>query len=453
MNCKRSLYVAAILAAAVAVPAIGLSQTASVPTFASPVLAPAPAATPVPAAPRINERVVRTVNDALISTYDLRQQTTWLLITSGVAQTPQNIQALQAQALEELIDEHLKYQELKRRQGMTTATDAEWFAKDAEVDAFLTRMAVQNKLTLEQFLAELKGSGVSAERLRRHYKIDLSWDQYFQAYYGRKLRITPDKVKAVQDKLAEAAVSPRYRLSEIFIDSSRAGSLQAAITFANQMVEDIQRGARFETMARQYSSKPTAATGGDAGWVSATDLPPQAVEVLAQMRAGQMSRPVPVENGVYLYYVSEKSAGGNASVITLKQAGVVLAADASAETAAAAQQLLLALKAKGPTCATLESMAAGMTGIEVGDLGETEVADLSPVFRTAVESLATDKVSDPVRTSAGLHLIAVCGRRVAGVAAPGVDEIENMLYGEELEMLQRRELRNLRAAATISLPL
>lgn len=449
MNCKRSLHAAVILAAAFAVPAIGFSQTATTPPTA--LTAPAPA--PASAAPRINERVVRTVNDALISTYDLRQQTTWLLATSGLPQTPQNIQLLQAQALEELIDEHLKYQELKRRQAMTNASDADWFAKDAEVDALLTRMAEQNNLTLEKFLDELKSSGVSAERLRRHYKINLSWDQFFQFYYGRKLRITPDKVKAFQDKVNEAAQSPRYRLSEIFIDAGRAGSLQQAVTFANQMVGDIQRGARFENMARQYSSKPTAATGGDAGWVTATDLPPQAVEVLAQMRAGQISRPIPVENGVYIYAMTEKSGGGSASVITLKQAGVVLPADASAEAAAAAQQLLLALKAKAPTCATLESLAAGMTGIEVGDLGETEVSELSTVFRNAVETLPVDKISDPVRTGAGLHLIAVCGRRVAGVAVPGVEDIENMLFGEELEMLQRRELRNLRAAATISLPL
>jgi len=52
----------------------------------------------------------------------------------------------------------------------------------------------------------------------------------------------------------------------------------------------------------------------------------------------------------------------------------------------------------------------------------------------------------------GLHLIAVCSRTVAGGQMPSRDDIENRLFSQELALIQRRELRNLRNAAIISQP-
>ncbi len=46
-----------------------------------------------------------------------------------------------------------------------------------------------------------------------------------------------------------------------------------------------------------------------------------------------------------------------------------------------------------------------------GDLGEAEITDLAPAFQEAANTLKVGQVSDPIRTDAGLHLIAVCGKR------------------------------------------
>jgi peptidyl-prolyl cis-trans isomerase SurA len=114
---------------------------------------------------------------------------------------------------------------------------------------------------------------------------------------------------------------------------------------------------------------------------------------------------------------------------------------------------LLAIKAKATGgCASLQAAAQGATGVQVGDLGETEVKDLAPAFRDAVEKLQPNQISDPVRTPAGLHLIAVCGRSVGGSDIPTKQEIATNLKLRELSLIERRELRNLRLAATVSQP-
>jgi peptidyl-prolyl cis-trans isomerase SurA len=58
-------------------------------------------------------------------------------------------------------------------------------------------------------------------------------------------------------------------------------------------------------------------------------------------------------------------------------------------------------------------------------------------------------VSEPLRTDAGLHLIAVCNKRQAGADLLNHDEIENRLFGAQLAMIAKRYLRDLRNSATI----
>ena len=56
---------------------------------------------------------------------------------------------------------------------------------------------------------------------------------------------------------------------------------------------------------------------------------------------------------------------------------------------------------------------------------------------------------DPIRTDAGMHLIAVCGKRQGGANAPSHDQIENRLRGQQLALISKRYLRDLRNQATI----
>jgi peptidyl-prolyl cis-trans isomerase SurA len=51
------------------------------------------------------------------------------------------------------------------------------------------------------------------------------------------------------------------------------------------------------------------------------------------------------------------------------------------------------------------------------DLGEAEIKDLAPTSSQAANTLQIGQISQPIRTAAGLHLVAVCGKRAAGEAA------------------------------------
>jgi peptidyl-prolyl cis-trans isomerase SurA len=225
--------------------------------------------------------------------------------------------------------------------------------------------------------------------------------------------------------------------------------MEVAQNGAKQLITQIQQGAPFPAVARQFSASPTAANGGDAGWVSPGEMPPEVDAALEQLRPGQLSAPIPVRDGVYIVYLREKRSGAKTALVDLKQVAVALPKDAAQAQVDAAQKLLVDLKPKITSCETLEATAGKVEGVVAGDLGEAEITDLAPAFQEAANTLKVGQVSDPIRTDAGLHLIAVCGKRQSGAQAPTHDQIENRLRGQQLALISKRYLRDLRNSATI----
>jgi peptidyl-prolyl cis-trans isomerase SurA len=436
-------FAAAGAASLIALAAASFCSTASA-QDAAPVPVPAPAARANP----LSESVAAVVNDDIISSYDLMQRMRLLMISSGLQPTEENLPQLQQEALRSLIDEHVQMQELRR---VEKAQKITIISTDKEVDEQIEDIAKGNNagMTGAQLIAQLTSQGVGAETFRAQIRADSSWQNWISGRYGSRLRVGEDQIKAFQRRQAESASKPQYQVSEVFLDASRVGGMETAMNGATQLVTQMQQGAPFPAVARQFSAAPTAANGGDAGWISPGEMPAEVDVALEQLRPGQLSKPIPVKDGVYIIYLRDKRAGAKSALVDLKQVAYPLAADATAAQVDAATKVLASLKPQITSCETLEATAGKIDGLVAGDLGEAEITDLAPAFQAAAGSLQVGQVSDPIRTDAGLHLIAVCGKRQSGGNAPSHDQIENRLRGQQLALISKRYLRDLRNSATI----
>ena len=428
-----ALVIATGLATAQAAP-----PTALVPTVAAPAAAPTP--------PPISESVVATVNDDLITSYDIIQRMRLLIVTSGIQPTETNLPDIQREALRSLIDEHLEMQDL-REEGKTQKFNL--IASDSEVDDELSDIARSNNTSSTQLLANLAAQGVGADTFRDQLRAEISWRGWIRGRYGQHLAIGGDQIKAFQKRLEAEAGKPQYQISEVFIDAARAGGVAQAEQGATQLIGELRKGAPFAAVARQFSNSPSAANGGEVGWISTGEMAPEVDQALENLRPGQLSAPIPVKDGVYILLLKDRRAGGSTMVVNLKQAAIALPKTASDDQVAAARTKLVALRPKLSGCDNLAVEAAKVDGVISGDLGEAETKDLAPAFRDAAEVLQVGQVSEPIRTDAGLHLIALCAKHLGGAQQMTTDEIQNRLFGEELSMIAKRQLRDLRNTATI----
>ncbi len=439
---KRMKRTVAMFATTAAVAVLMASPSARAQSDAP--LAPAGQA---PSENGLSEGVVAIVNDNVISTYDLRQRVLYLMVTTGVRPTQENIPQVQQEALRALIDERLEVQEIKREE---KEQKFDILATDDEVTHEIARMAQGNRMTAEQLLDALAKVGVGPDTLREQIRADMSWQRWIQGRYGgSRMKIGQDQVNAVIHALEAEASKPQYQVSEIFIDSNRAGGIGPATDGAKQLITQMQQGAPFAAVARQFSSAPTAANGGDAGWESESELAPEVRDAITQIRVGQLSAPIVAHDGVYIVLVRDKRAGSDSVVVQLKQAAISLPTDAPAAQVEAAQAKLMKLKSEITSCASVEADAAKIDGVVAGDLGQADVKDLAPSFQEAIKPLKVDQVSDPVRTGAGLHLIILCGKHQSGQTLPSRDEIESRIEDQQLSMISKRYLRDLRSSATI----
>jgi peptidyl-prolyl cis-trans isomerase SurA len=413
---------------------------------------PRPLSSMPTAAPAVSLRVAAAavVNDEVISTYDLQQRMQFMILTTGVQPTPENMPDIQLDALAALIDERLEAQELKRRAKTNKKDEMAFFSDNSDVTGYLTDLARENQLTLPQFMQQLTSRGLTVKTIRDQIRIQLSWRDFIRSFYSSRVRVGDDQVRQALARIGADASKPSYATGMIFIDATHAGSQENAMASANQRMQQLQQGARFEALARQFSALPTAANGGDAGWLSAGEFPPAVEAVLPSMHQNEV-RAVPVQDGVYLVMLHDKRAGGTSSVVTLKQAAIPLAPDAAPAAVQAAQAKLTALKAKLNGCSNIEQQAQA-AGVDADDLGESDAESLSPAFRDAVKTLKAGQVSNPVRSGQGLHILAVCDSHAAGAAIPSKDDIKNRLQVEQLTMLERVQLRDLHNAATIAQP-
>ena len=433
--------IAALLAGSAMAQTAPPAQPAAAGTL-NPAAERAPVAPPAAPAFQMSDGILATVNDSVITGYDLRQRMLLLIAMTQVQPTPENIPAIQQQALNALVDQRLQMQEL--------ATYEDLVVSDAEVDAEITAMAEEVGATPQAYLDFLAQGGIRPVTLREQIRTDIGWSRLVGGRFQSRARVSRGAVEAAMRQVSEAAAKKQYLIGEIYIESARVGGQQAALNGATQLVQQMVQGAPFQNVAQQFSAAPSATRGGDAGWVVEGTMQPALQQALDQLEVGQLSRPIPVDGGVYIIYMRDKRDGASASLVQIKQVMIELPETATAAEVAAASQRLEALRPQ-LTCDNLLARATSEQGLLGADLGEADVQNLAPQFQQVARSAEIGSVSTPVRTPLGVHLLAVCGRRAGGVEAPNADQIESQLFRQNLATLARRYMRDLREDALIEM--
>ncbi|GAA0396494.1 peptidylprolyl isomerase [Brevundimonas terrae] len=438
--------IAAVLSSATLAPAFAQTAPQAPTSQAAGTLNPAAEDAPVRATEearfQLSDGVIATVNDRIITGFDLRQRILMIIMMSQVQPTPESMPALQQQALNDLVDERLQAQEIAKFESLKIS--------DQEIDRELATMAREVGLSVEDYLRFVQQGGIQLPAFRESIRTRLGWSDLTVGRFRDRARVSSTQVDQAMRQLTESATKPQYLIGEIYLDAARVGGMQEAINGARQLTQQMVQGAPFQNVARQFSSAPSAARGGDAGWVVQGTVQPALQAALDVLEVGQLSNPIVVESGVYIVYMRDKRAGAATSHVSLKQVMVELPETATEAEVAAATARLNSIRS-GLTCTNILEQGREQDGITASDLGEADISDLLPQFQQVARSAEVGSISDPVRSPLGLHLLAVCDRRVGGPEVPSRQQIENRLQGQNFAMLGRRYLRDLREDALIEI--
>jgi peptidyl-prolyl cis-trans isomerase SurA len=136
-------------------------------------------------------------------------------------------------------------------------------------------------------------------------RAEIGWLQALRARFG-------DQIEPAESEIEVELASPggdatEYRVLEIGLPLETGGrTADETRALAEQLYESLSAGESFEEAAARYSSSPSAAQGGQVGWVSVERMPPELREFLEGLDVGEVSRPISVPGGLSILKVVDK---------------------------------------------------------------------------------------------------------------------------------------------------
>ena len=381
------------------------------------------------------------VNDDIISGLDLSLRTRLSILSIGAQDTPQIRQRLTPQVLRVMIDERLQLQEAERLSIEVT---------EPEIDQAFASIAERNRMTPGQFEQVLRDNGVLPSTMRNQIRAELSWRKVVDRRMRNQVAISDEQVDAEEERLRASEGQEQYRVAELFLSVDQPSEEEQVRETAERLLQEIQRGVQFQSLATQFSESMTAPVGGDMGFITLDQLDPAVAQAAADLQKGGVAGPIRGIAGYYIIGIIDRRQLQLGETLWNMRA-VTLPLPPGASEDLVEQRLAEArdLRDQIEGCSNLQSRVTGeVADAQVNDLGNQRPDDLPPDMARVSQNAQDEVFTEPFRRADSVVLAMICGRDASGLDR---ERIANRLRQEQLELLSRRYMRDLRRAANVDI--
>lgn len=388
--------------------------------------------------------IAAVVNEDVITVYDVQSRLGMFLATSGLENTPDIQRRILPQVIQNLIEERLKTQEARRLKIET---------EDAEIREAVGAIEAQNGLRPGAFRELFAERGIDMGTLFSQIEADVAWVKVVRQELARDVVIPPEEVKNVLDRLKANQGRPEHLLGEIFLPLSPATTEGDLQTLADRLVQQARGGTPFPALAQQFSQSPTAAVGGDLGWVLEGDLEDELDRVVARLELNEVSDPIRTGAGFHILVMRGRRAAGAPdplmAAVTMSQIYLPTIggrALAPAEIERLSGQIATTIR----SCDQMNQLAKQSGGPGSGPIEPLRVGSLPEAVRDVVVGLPVNRISNPIDVAGARLFVIVCSREEdSGI--PSEEQIAQKLENDKLENVARQKLRDLRRQAIVDI--
>ena len=358
------------------------------------------------------DRVAATVNEGVVLQSELDEQ--MLIIAARMRQQqvdmpPQNV--MRKQVLDRLVLQELQIQRANRA-GIKVS--------DETLNNALSDVAQQNGIKLSDLPDVLAEQGIEYAGYREQLRKELAMQILRQRDVIGRINVSPREIDQFLERQKKMpSESNEYNVSHILIAVPQAATPDELVTAENTAKEVYDKavaGEDFGRLAVQFSNAQTALEGGSLGWRKGPELPTFLAEMIAGMKAGDITQPLRTPSGYHIIRLNEIK--GNTQVIVNQvHARHILVKTNELQDDATVEQKLVSIRDrilnKGENFTAVASVVSEDPGsaAEGGDLGWSNPGTFVPEFEKELAQLQPDEISQPFRTQYGWHIIQLLGRR------------------------------------------
>ena len=269
------------------------------------------------------EEIIARINNSIVTRADLRRSREQLLAEMHQQDpnaTPQDEKDREKDLLRDLIDQQLLLQK-----GEELGINA-----DTEVVKRLDELRKQmHAESMEELEKAAQAQGISFEEFKQNMKNSIITQRVIGQEVGGHISVTQQEIQQEYDQhKAEMERPEQVRLSEILISTQTAPPVKTekgkevlpeapspetvakAQAKADQVYAMLQKGAKFDDLAKQYSDGPTSAVGGDLEYFKRGTLSKELEQQVFAMKTGDYTQPIRTNQGFVILKVTEHTPAG-----------------------------------------------------------------------------------------------------------------------------------------------
>ena len=355
--------------------------------------------------------------------------------SQGMEMPPKNI--ILDQIKEKLIIEELQLQ-MADRAGVKIS--------DAELNSALTRLASNNQMSLEEFIAFIENNNDSYEDVREQVRKEMSIQRIQRGKVNSNIDITEKEFEAflANDETLEG-LQPEILVRQILVKEK---------SLADQIVNLIDQGSEFSELALKYSKSSNASSGGLMNWRKAIDMPRLFEEALKSQPIGFISNPLESGSGYHILKLEDKR--GNfvkyedqwlSRHILLTPSTIRNDEDTINQLNNIRQRIIDGEDFSSLADQFSEDPGSAKLG---GDLGWVGLGVFAPEFEKMMLETKINQISEVFETQFGFHFLQVLGKRNHELTEKLIkDQAYAILYDRKFNEELENTLRTMRAEAFV----
>ena len=386
------------------------------------------------------DRVAIIVDDGIVMESQIENDLAEIIARYDEQNVPKpEIEVLREQVIEQLIIEELQLQ-LADRAGIRIS--------DTELNETIGRIAANNNMELQEFIAFIKESGDSYQKLREDVKKEMIVQRIQRGRVGSEIDITENEFQAflaTDESLAE--LQPEILARQILVKTQIE---------ADEVIKRIDNGEDFATIAKELSLSANGGNGGLMQWRKAIDMPKIFADGLDEKNINDITEPLQSGSGFHILKLEEKRGNFVRYEDQWLSRHILLIPSTIRDEDSTENELKeIRLKVEnGEDFAELadeysEDPGSAKKGGELGWLGKGVLAD---EFERIMIKSEIGVVSDVFKTQFGYHFLEVLQRRNYDMTDELIEDsayqaLYSRKYDEELEST----LRSMRSSAFVEI--
>jgi peptidyl-prolyl cis-trans isomerase SurA len=363
---------------------------------------------------------------------------------------------LSREVLEDIINEKLQLQK---------ARDSNVRVDDRTIEAAIQNFATQNKVSVAELRARSSADGVGFAQIRNDIKNQLLIQKLRERDVLGNIEIADSEIEAFLKNEANSNPSgagdgeSTIDIAQILVaipEGATESQILALRDRATRVLNRATSGDDFFKLAQENSDASDAKLGGQMGLRPAERYPTLFTDAIKNIKIGEVVGPIRSGAGFHVLKLLAKQ-GPSATGLSVTQTNVrhILLKTSATATEAAAKIKLANLKVqiesgKIDFASAAKANSQDASAASGGTLGWASPGLFVPEFENAMDLLAIGKVSDPVVSRFGVHLLLVDARKQTPLSTGEQRDLaKNALRSKKFDDAYANWIRDLRSNAYV----